>query len=115
MHIPHIKDIVRLSKRALKHFIQRYRFGFDDSETWSLDHSLAKLILPRLKRFKEKNNGAPFGLTFEVWNYQIDEMIFAFECIASDNYFDSRFDEHTENRIKAGLYLFAMNYRSLWW
>jgi len=33
---------------------QRLKRGFDDSETWSLRDTIAKFIIPRLKRFKKK-------------------------------------------------------------
>jgi hypothetical protein len=40
-------------KRTLKFFWQRRTRGFDDSETWNLDHRIAEFILPRLKLFRE--------------------------------------------------------------
>ena len=40
-------------------FWQRITRGFNDSETWNLDYTIAKLVLPRLKRFKELTNGIP--------------------------------------------------------
>ena len=32
---------------------QRLERGFDDSETWNLDLTIAKFVLPRLESFKE--------------------------------------------------------------
>ncbi|MFW6219837.1 MAG: hypothetical protein ACOCZ5_01355 [bacterium] len=37
-------------------FISR---GFDPKDTWSLDYSIARYVLPRLRYFKEKNTGRP--------------------------------------------------------
>lgn len=34
-------------------FIQRRIRGFDDSDLWSLDHTILKFTLPRLQRFRE--------------------------------------------------------------
>ena len=35
---------------------QRFENGFDDTETWHIDRTLALFIIPRLKRFIEVNN-----------------------------------------------------------
>lgn len=52
----------------IKAFFQRRIRGFDDSEVWSLDDTILKFILPRLKRFREKDTHAwPGALTiFEI-------------------------------------------------
>jgi hypothetical protein len=44
-----LNNLIRKTKRNTKFFWQRCRRGFDDSEAWSLDQSLARVILPRLK------------------------------------------------------------------
>ena len=36
---------------------QRIERGFDDSELWNLDYTIASFVLPRLKRLKELNTG----------------------------------------------------------
>ena len=83
----------------------------DDYDVWNLDHSLALIIVPALKKLKEKKQGAPFvdnedvsdelraddeelyayekkGETddhyFDRWDYVMDEMIFAFESKLED-------------------------------
>lgn len=35
---------------------QRATRGFDDSEIWSLDHTICKFMIPRLERFIEIDN-----------------------------------------------------------
>ncbi len=78
-------------------------------DTWSMDHTLALIILPMLKQLKESTHGAPAveekdvpielwippdqimgiyqGETddnyFKRWNYVLDEMIYAFDCKAN--------------------------------
>ncbi len=101
----------KLIKRAIKFWFQRRIRGWDDSETWSLDFSLAKLILPRLKRFKELTIGVPASLTEEQWNEYLDDMIFAFEFLADEN----SLPEMVPERVRNGLDLFARWYRNLWW
>lgn len=79
----------------------RYKIVIDDYDTYNVDLTLAHIIVPLLKRFKEKTNGAPFvpfelrpdhlipkdtqvepgfqdEFYFEAWDYALDEMIFAF-------------------------------------
>lgn len=119
----YIKD--KRYKRTYRHFIQRRRGGFDDSDTYSLDHTVAKFILPRLKRFKEVNNGFPAreeASTFEDWDQIIDKMIFAFEVYARGAWNkDEIADElnislsELESRCQEGLILFGKWYRDLWW
>ena len=106
----------KLSRRSLRFFWQRLTRGWDDSETWSLDHSLAKLITPRLKRYKEVNCGYPSSMSWEEWNEILDEMIFGFEWFQSDARFDVN-SEYDANYIRAqkGIDLFAKHYFHLWW
>ena len=88
----------------------------DRWDTWSMDHTLAHIILPMLKQLKEKQHGAGFvddqdvpegiGLRstealpkenqwdtdsnhFARWDWVINEMIFAFECKVDDSWEDA--------------------------
>jgi len=91
----------------------------DPWDTWSMDHTLAYIILPMLKQLKENKQGAPFvdlkdvpkelhgkkltkkqkdnGETddkyFERWDWVLDEMIFAFE---------SKLDDSWEEQFESG-------------
>jgi hypothetical protein len=83
----------------------------DRWDTWSMDHTLADIILPMLKQLKESTHGAPNtddadvpeylrshmaqpkenewdtdSLHFMRWDWILDEMIFAFECKADDSW-----------------------------
>lgn len=103
----------KLVKRDMRFLQQRVTRGWDDSETWSLDYSLAKLILPRLKRFKEVKNGCPSNLSQEEWDAILDKMIASFEFAASEERWtasNEEFEKHGE-----GLDLFAKHYFGLWW
>ena len=75
----------------------------DRWDTWSMDHTLAYIILPMLKQLKNDKHGAPYvddddvprelwsiyafpkeeydvdGNHFKRWDWVLDEMIFAFE------------------------------------
>ena len=88
----------------------------DNYDTWSMDHTLAHMILPMLKQLKATKHGAPcvddedvpegIGLRsteagpkeneydtddnhFRRWDWVLDEMIFAFECKMDDSWEDA--------------------------
>jgi hypothetical protein len=90
---------------------RKVKVRIDRYDTWSMDHTLAYIILPMLKQMKENKHGAPYiddedvpehlrstsapTLTeddksvgnvdenhFLRWEYALDEMIFAFETKA---------------------------------
>lgn len=109
-------NIFQRIRRKIRFFIQRNTRGWDDSETWNLDYTIAKFILPRLKRFKLLANGYPAEFdNIDEWYEIIDKMIEAFECILSDDYYDLRYTEEFEAKINEGLDLFRKYYRNLWW
>ena len=90
-------------------------------DTWSMDHTLADIVLPMLKQLKETKHGAPMTddedvpdnlkstsakpkeeewdtdeFHFERWDWILDEMIWAFEQKATDDD-ESPFFDHSEN------------------
>ena len=85
----------------------------DRWDTWSMDHTLAHIILPMLNQLKETRHGSPFVQDEDVpeelrstnaepkeneydtdsnhhkrWEWVMDEMIFAFECELDDSWKD---------------------------
>lgn len=92
----------------------------DRWDTWSMDSTLAYIILPMLKQLKETKHGAPLvddadvpehlrsttappkeneydtdDNHFKRWDWVMDEMIFAFECKLDDSWEDAfRSGEH---------------------
>jgi len=92
---------------------QKTSIRIDKFDTWSMDHTLAPIILPMLVQLKETKNGAPnvdmedvpkelratkaqinkYGKNgetdpkfFERWDYVLDEMIWAFEQKCRDDW-----------------------------
>ena len=92
---------------------QKVKVRIDKWDTWSMDSTLAPIILPMLKQLKETKHGAPYvypvdvptklrqtkkelleytknGETdhkwFERWDYVLDEMIWAFEQKCRDDW-----------------------------
>lgn len=107
----------QLLKRSIVFWWQRQTRGFDDSETWSMDSSLAKLILPRLKRFQEVRAGYPANMTDEEWEKIIQEMIWGFQWFADgkQHSYDYVKEAHEANRANDAIDLFARYYSTLWW
>ncbi len=86
----------------------------DNYDTWSMDSTLTPIILPMLKQLKKDKHGAPFtededvppdlrsttksalkakketwdtdGNHFKRWDWILDEMIWAFEQLADDDW-----------------------------
>jgi len=94
--------------------VQKVKVRIDRWDTWSMDHTLAYIVLPMLKQLKETKHGAPYvdpkdvpkelqpkkqtkkqkdnGETdsthFERWDWVLDEMIFAFDSKVNDGWED---------------------------
>jgi hypothetical protein len=94
----------------------------DRYDTWSMDHTLAHIVLPMLRQLKATKHGSPIvddddvpeGLNlrsteapakenewdtddnhFKRWDWALSEMIFAFECKIDDSWQDAfREGEH---------------------
>jgi hypothetical protein len=85
----------------------------DRWDTWSMDHTLAPIILPMLKELKDSKQGAPYVDDFLVpdelksmnaprcenewdtddnwfkrWDWCLGEMVFAFESLINDDWMD---------------------------
>lgn len=106
----------------------------EDYDVWSMDHTLAQVIAPMLRKMKESKHGAPYvddedvpeelrstsappkenkwdtdDLFFKRWDWVLDELIWTFESIIEDDYLND-----VEARQTNGLRLFAKYYRALW-
>ena len=104
----------KTDNREVEYAKQRQLRGFDDSETWSLTDTICHFIIPRLKRFKEVNNGIPHPLTMDEWNTIIDKMLLAFELISREEGSRIWSDEESK-QIDEGLDLFREWFMALWW
>ena len=115
---------------------QKISVKIDPWDTWSMDVTLAHIIVPMLKQLKETKHGAPHvddedvpehlrksaapptendwdtdDNYFKRWDWVMDEMIFAFEskqnCTWTEKYVN-------QVRIINGLRLFGKYYEGLW-
>lgn len=117
-----------MNKRVHKKWLKQQGLYVNPKETWNLDYTIAKFVLPRLKLFKKLNNSYP-GIegmeTEEKWDKALDKMIWSFEQVTNDyevyesiDYKDSDWmDQYNElnDKIQEGLTLFAKWFRHLGW
>lgn len=111
--IEYIKKIGGTKKRTKKLMKQFEKKGWTDTETWSLDHSFANWMLPRLKRFRETTCSYPGRDASEKeWYDILDKMIKGFEIMASEDYF--AISKENDAIVQEAMYLLAKWYRHLW-
>lgn len=133
-----------MRKRQRKKWLKKHGKYVPYSDLWSLDITIANFVLPRLKKFKEEDDGCPEREemdTPEKWSEVLDKMILAFEYVVSwdDWWWDnpkydylsakSKYDDEyvtkirnsylaevkrRQSAIKEGLELFAKWFRDLW-
>jgi len=104
---------LKSERRERRFFYQRLEDGFSDDDLWNLDSTIAKFVLPRLKRFREIEAGHPG--CFEDpkdWYVILDKMIFAMEKIATDEHCFP--PKHESDKIQEGCKLFGKWFLSLW-
>jgi hypothetical protein len=104
---------------------QKTSIRIDNYDTWSMDDTLAPIILPMLKQLKASKHGAPmvdmkdvpkelratkkqldaYGKNgdadpkfFERWDWIMDEMIWAFEQKCRDHWEDDYYGDYIEDQ-----------------
>lgn len=104
----------KLKRRAVRFFFQRLIRGWDDSDTWNLDDTIARFVLPRLKRFSEVRGGYPANITDEEWREIIDKILWSIGFVADGKHYCCS-DEEESKRLDEGLQLFGEWFLNLWW
>jgi hypothetical protein len=66
--------------RIIKSFFQRGKRGWADSDTWSFDMYLARVIRDGLIYFKKDLTSLPHNLTKEQWDLILNDIVFTFDC-----------------------------------
>lgn len=97
------------------------KYGFYEEETWNLDYTIARFVLPRLAYLRENSHGYPSSLIYQDWLDALDKMILAFEHSYKEKGCDIlTFLKTEEEYIKwekekeEGFSLFAKYFSSLW-
>ncbi len=116
-----VADEVYIKDLATREMYKQQRFenGFDDTETWHIDRTLALFIIPRLKRFVEVNNGIANGETEESYYEKLRFIIEAFEnYYATDKYFNSVDIEERKkltDDVKQAVEYLSKLWFEMWW
>ena len=93
---------------------QKVNVSIDKYDTWSMDHTLAHIVLPMLVQLKATNHGYPANLTEKKWDSIMSEMIWAFGQKCADDW--ELNDDHAarQERMTNGFKLFGEYYENLW-
>ena len=130
--IPNVNFTVDIddTKARRKYKMQRLERGFDDTETWNLDYTLAKFLAPRLRRFIEVHTGVPAWFisnektqeeSRQEWLDILNEILWCCEHYDTyeyeDNFFDKSREEQNaiEERFTKGFELLGKYWKCLWW
>lgn len=92
---------------------QRLARGFDSSELWNLDITIARFIYPRLKAFYENSrrcDTSPISMEPQEWLSVLKQMVDGFEILSSDR-MKSKEDEAKETEA---VNLLAKYFFALW-
>jgi hypothetical protein len=110
-HYSLCKQLPKKDKRQARWKKQRKKRGFDDTELWNLNTTIATFILPRLKAFRKGSHGYPYALkNVEAWNKILDQMIEGFEQYVQDDI--NKIDYEKTNKA---LDLFSEWFNALWY
>lgn len=107
-----------MNQRIRKKQLKKLNAYINQKETWDLDISFAKYMVPRLKTFKKNTIGHPSSLeSMDEWYAILDKMIDAFTYIADGGIFEIDFivgNDEMNKKIEEGLDLFRKYYFNLW-
>jgi hypothetical protein len=95
-------------------WFQRRTRGWDDSETWSLDSTIAKFVLPRIQRFRQLPKGHPGDISEEEWDNILGEIEWVMSVHASEDGTWNLKLKKDWKRYRRGMRLFGEYFGSLW-
>ena len=96
---------------------QRFEHGFDDTETWHMDRTMALFMIPRLKRFLEVNNGIPNGETEESYDEKLNFILNSFKeyYFNEDQEVSLEIEKERLSNAKKAAVLLGELWFDLWW
>lgn len=87
--------------------------SINHEDLWNLDVTLARIILPYLRVFREHTIAYPASMKEKTWNKYLLQMERAFEIIIRE---DGALPSPEEDKaVERGLKLFAKYFQALWW
>ena len=139
-----ILDFIKYLPREIKWFFQRGIRGYADCDCWAIDEWFDRVVIPMIQSLKENKHGYPVDMTEELWNIELERMIYYFtesteegcsEKNEYENIYDSiiwgeftdnneivkkyldretQIDKYKYNMKQKGLRLFAKYFYNLW-
>lgn len=94
---------------------QRLKRGFDDTELYNLDTTVARFLAPRLRALRESTCSYPSGITMRTWKSYLKKMETAFELYADKFNWSARKEKGNIRKVDEGLSLFHAYFYDLWW
>lgn len=97
--------------------VQRLTRGFDDTELWSLDCTIAEFIAPRLKVFLEQAKQIgdhPGNITSQEWQCILEQMIEGFEIYPDHFNWSAEDSDANWKKVDKALSLFHKWFFKLW-
>ena len=85
----------------------------DRWDWYNVDHTLALIISPMLKQFKESNASYPGCLTSDQWNEILDKIIWSMDQIVEDDIHLSSGKEYID-KVQEGCELLGKWFQNLW-
>lgn len=102
------KKISLTDPRQVLWATQRAERGFDDTELWNLDMTIAEFIAPRLKAYASCIQGVPNGLSEDEWEKMLALMVHAFEQYTTADFLSKTM------KGQKGFKLFRKYFSHLW-
>lgn len=86
-------------------------------DCWNLDHSIAIIAYPLLKKFREADVTRPADMTREEWHAVLDKMIWSMKTMAEEKDYCPSHQDIREfyAKLDEGLELFGKHFRDLWY
>ena len=100
-----IVDETFSKSRQEKYRKQREERGFDDTELWNLNTTIARFMLPRFIEFRKQTQGYPPTLTEAEWDVVLQNIINSLK-----NYIEEK-----ENDCSTAMTLISKYFNNLWW
>lgn len=103
-------------KHNIELFKERVKNGFDASDLYSLDYTIAKTLLPKMiEKFRDTTHSYPADITYEEWKEILTKLIWFFNEILNNYSTDnSEKDSEYNKHLNECTELFIKYFTSLW-
>ena len=113
-----LKQFTWLQKRAIRHFLQKLRYGVNDRDCWNMDDTIANDVYKKMAYFRDyvelRDNGYPNDFNSkDMWLRELDYMLY-FWRIRSDQWNQNSWRAGEYYRYRRGFVSFVKYYDNLW-